>query len=192
MSGQILVVTVNRKEQPNEQRDDDQNDPGALSEFGNGKDQHDDSRTEGTKPVNEHLMLPAFVIRQLRPMTGHLFPLFQATNSPPAPCHTRLRKRERKEYTDSIKRDQQVNPSSVKDDEEGSDHCQRNDSVGIDQAATAEGQLARQETIGGRQSAQAGKISKGGIRCHKQDDRCGTDRCQVEQSASIEHGTSQL
>src|SRR5512138_3858890 len=102
MGCQILIVAVNGKEQGNEQRNNDQNDPGTFPELGHRKYDHDDKRTDRAKSVDIHLETPLRVIFQVGAMTDYFLTLFQATTFVPADRHSSLRQCKGKEHADSV------------------------------------------------------------------------------------------
>src|SRR5688500_13845065 len=90
MRCQVLVVAVDRKEQLDQHRNDNKNNPGAPSKFGDGKNHHHNGCTKSTKTVDYHLDAPPTVITENGSRFGNFLAFFEMTDLPPTPGHTDL------------------------------------------------------------------------------------------------------
>src|SRR5512133_2829094 len=93
----ICVMAVNPKKNTDQDRREDENDPGPVTELRDGKDQHDKAGTQRAKSIAEHFDEPVFFVMQF--MARMLLAVrirlvwVQSSGTPPAPCHSKLRQR---------------------------------------------------------------------------------------------------
>ncbi len=99
-------MAVDGKENGNQYRDDDQDDPGTFTELCDGKYDHHDCGTHCAKAIHEHFVTPALIIAQCRAWFNDLLSFFKMTDLPPAPCHSCLGEGKGEEHADRIERDQ--------------------------------------------------------------------------------------
>src|SRR5688500_5616934 len=91
MRCKVFVMMVDGKEHFNQQWNNDEHHPGAITELGDGKYDHDDGGTERSKSVAEHLEKPAFFITQVMCMFRCCICGVEMPCTPPAARHTCLR-----------------------------------------------------------------------------------------------------
>src|SRR5258707_13640493 len=97
----------------------------------------------------------------------------RAALSPPVHHHAGLRKSEGQESTDGIERDEPIGDAAKKNDESAAEHGQNNDAVGIDEAAAAVPEDAREVIVLRDGAAEARKIGKGGVGGEGKNDEDG-------------------
>ena len=155
--GHILVVYVDAVEDEHQGWHQEHDDPRAITELGNGKDDHHDERHHGADGVYNLFGAPVFVEAHDRTVNFNLLAWLHLAHAAPTHDHTRLRQRKRQEDADGIEGNQ-PGRLGLKDDNQARGHQrQRDDAPGEDQPPPAVAELLRQKTVGRDQGARRGK-----------------------------------
>ena len=128
-AGKPLVVFMDRLQQQDQNRDQDQNDPGSLKELGDGEDHYHDGGAQGAETVDDHLQLPLRLMAQRGTAFFNLGAGPEVPDLPPAARHACLRQGEGQEYADGIQRNQAGDAGIEGNDQQRCDQSQRDDAA---------------------------------------------------------------
>src|SRR5512138_2530891 len=107
------IMAADPEEDADKYGSEDQDKPGAITKFCDGKDQHDNGRADRAESIAEHFDEPALFIAQFMPCYRFVVDFcvlrIKFPCAPPASCHACLRECEGQEYSNRIKRDQTSN-----------------------------------------------------------------------------------
>ena len=121
-----------------------------------------------------------------------LLPSGELAGSQPTACHAGLREGEGQEDANGVQRDQGRDAGLEDDDQHARHQRKEDDAAREDQPAAPEGQVTRQEAIGGQQRAESGKVGKRRVRGHDQDHGRRSDHQIVSDTLAIEYRACQL
>ena len=152
--GDRLVVTVDRLEQQDDERDHHERDPGPARELGDGDDQEHDAGGDRADPVDHDVALVPLLLLLL--VMAH---------------HAELRQRERGEHADGVERDQRVGEAAERDDQQRGGAGEHEHAVREHQPVAPVGQLAGQIAVAGDDRRQPREVGVGGVRREGQDRR---------------------
>ncbi len=141
----------------------EESDPSSFCELGNQYDDHREPGRNGAQSVHEHASRRA-----------------RAPHALPMDHHTRLGEREGHEGAHGIKGNQAVRNPAEYDEQRAGQQGQRVDTLGIDQAAAADCQAMRQETVFRDGPRKARKIGEGRVRRQRQDQQNRPDAHAIE------------
>ena len=141
-------MVVDHKKYGHQGRDQQNDNPSAILEFGCRKDKHHDEGAYGPKPIaSRSLPASALVAPIGRALLEDFLARLKMTGFPPAARHASLRQGKRHKNPNGIQRDEAGDAGLKEDDQQGSQNGQRNNALGINQAAAAEGQLAGEKAV---------------------------------------------
>src|SRR5271157_1599250 len=174
-----VVVAADNGEENNRQRNEQQRNPGALTELRNQHNDDGDSRDQRAQPVDERAPHPA----------GTALPA-------PVHDHAGLRKREGQKSAHGIERDEPIGDATKKNEQAAAEYCQDNDAIGIDEAAPAIAESVGKVVILRDGAAEAREIGEGGVGGERQDEKNRADGQIVEiafaENGGDEHGEKAL
>ena len=170
-----VVLVLDEKHHGDEDRDHDEDDPGALVELRDRDDHDHHARHDRADPVDQGTPAPA------RSALGE-----------PVPDHTRLRQREGREDTDSVEADQGIGRSVEGDDQEYR-HQGQGDDPGVEgQPLAAQGELARKVAVPGQDGGEARKVGEARLGRQDQDAHRGDLEDVVERATAGENRSPDL
>ncbi len=181
--GHVFVMVVDAKEQEDQRRHQQQDEPGAGGELGDGEDGHDHEGRDRADGADNHVQTPMGVVFQHRLQPLDRLARLQLADLAQPHNHARLRHGEAEEDANGVERDEGCRAGAHHDDQHRSGQGQGHDAPGEDKPAAAIGELTRQEAVTSVQGRQPWEVGEAGVGGHQKHQGRAGDEHQVGDAA---------